>query len=381
MKKSKVGLITFCAGNQGSALQCYATQKYLSKKGLNCCLFIRRENGIARIQQSLEYRLGAYLKLMKFPQYRATYRKCRQQQSGSNALTKESANAINRFIDEYISVESCSWRQLQQLAQSDEYMAFFSGSDQIWSGEWFLTNRIWFLRFCPEHKRVAWAPSFGSDTIAEYNKDIYRHYITEYQFLSVREASGQSIIHELTGKEVSILPDPVYLISADEWRMIATDVICESKYILMFFISKPNSFALEFAHKMMNQYNAKIIWLSYNHGLEGMFVDGGPCEFVSYIDKATIVLTDSFHASLFSIILSTPFYVYQRTDNDGSMQIGRIQNLLEKFNMQDRLMMESSDIQNNACNTDSIHEILNAEKNKIDVFLKKIIDFYLGGAK
>lgn len=383
MAKPKIGLITYCAGNQGSTLQCYATQKYLLEKGVDCCLFIRRESGVARVLQSLEYRLGAYLKLLKFPQSWPIYKECRHPQNSYNAMTQETANIINDFINESICVEEGSWRHLRALGKSDEYMAFFSGSDQIWSGTWFITNKIWFLRFCPKHKRVAWAPSFGTDIIADYNKDIYRHYISEYKFLSVRESSGQRIIQEMTGKKVPVLPDPVYLLSADEWRTISADIgtVQKSKYILMFFISKPTPHAVEYAQKKTIQYNAKIIWLSYDHGLEGTFVNGGPREFIAYIDNAALVLTDSFHACLFSIILSSPFYVYKRSDVNGGMQVGRIQNLLGKFKMQDRMIEDIPTTLSNAWDLDQIRKVLCEEKSIMDEYLNRIIDYYVRGAK
>lgn len=381
MEKPKIGLITYCIGNQGSALQCYATQKYLSERGIDCCLFTRYESGIARILQSLEYRVSAYLKLFKFPYYKSVYRECRQLQNSNIFMTRETADAIKRFVDEYICTEQSSWKQLQKMAKSDEYMAFFSGSDQIWSGAWFLTNRIWFLRFCPKYKRVAWMPSFGSNSIAEYNRDIYRRYISEYQFLSVREPEGQKIIYELTGKEVPVLPDPVYLLSADEWRMISMKITFESKYILMFFISKPSPYAVAYAQKKAAQCHAQIIWLSYDHSLDGTFVDGGPREFISYIDKAELVLTDSFHASLFSIILSTPFYIYRRTDNSGNKQIGRVHNLLEKFHMQNRLIEKIPVTEEQSWDCACICEVLDEEKQKVEIFMKTISDFYLGEIK
>lgn len=381
MEKPKVGLITYCIGNQGSVLQCYATQKYLSKREIDCCLFTRHESGITRILQSLEYRVGAYLKLFKFPYYKSAYIECRQLKNTNAFMTLETVKAIKNFVDEYICTEQRSWKQLKKMAKSEEYMAFFSGSDQIWSGTWFLTNRIWFLRFCPKYKRVAWMPSFGSDSIAEYNRDIYRRYISEYQFLSVREPEGQKIINELTGNEVPVLPDPVYLLSADEWRMISSKITFESKYILMFFISEPNPCAVVYAQKKATEHHAQIIWLSYNHNLDGIFVDGGPREFISYIDKAELVLTDSFHASLFSIILSTPFYIYQRMDNNGRKQIGRVHNLLEKFHMKNRLIENMLVTEEQSWDCSCICKVLKEERQKVEIFMKMISDFYLGETK
>ena len=380
-KKLKLGLVTYCIGNQGSVLQCYATQQYLAEKGFDCCLFTRRESGVARILQSLEYRVGAYWKLLKSPQYWSVYQECSYPKRGNTPMTQESIDVMKQFVDECVCTERRSWAELQRLARSDNYMAFFSGSDQIWSGLWFLTNRMWFLRFCPKDKRVAWMPSFGSDTVAEYNKSIYKRYISEYQFLSVREAMGQSIIQELTGRQVPILPDPVYLLSAKQWRSILVDTAQESKYILMFFISKPNPLAVEYALRKAALCDAQVVWLDYNHGGDGVFVAGGPREFISYIDGAELVLTDSFHASLFSIILSTPFYVYQRTDENGSKQIGRLHNLLEKFCMQNRLAENGSIIETDDWDDDVVQNVLDGEKKKTDAFFKEIVDFYLGEKK
>lgn len=381
MKRPKIGLITYCVGNQGSALQCYATQQYLSEKGIDCCLFTRHERGISRILQSLEYRLGAYFKLLRFPQYWTVYRECKHPQSSNIAMMQETSDAIKQFTEKNIYSKQCSWKQLQQLGKSDEYVAFFSGSDQIWSGFWFLTNRIWFLRFCPRNKRVAWMPSFGSDNLAEYNKDIYKRYIGGYKFISVREISGQKIVHQLIGKNVPVLPDPVYLLSAEDWRKISANIEYRDKYILMFFISKPNPSVIIYAQKKASQFDAKIIWLSYDHGIDGVgvLVNGGPQEFISYIDNAELVLTDSFHASLFSIILSTPFYVFCRTDNGGSRQLSRVHNLLNKFQMKNRLVENMLIVEENSWDYKAVRKVLEEERHKVDIFFKEISNFYFGG--
>ena len=376
--KPKVGLITYCVGNQGSALQCYATQTYLAGMGIDCTLYTRRESGLARIGQSLEYRAGAYLKLLKYPDQWSEYKKCKHPKSSNVAMSKETLREIEKFAHEYIRMEQYSWNQLRKFAGSEECMAFFSGSDQIWSGFWFLTNRLWFLRFCPKRKRVAWMPSFGTETVSKYNEDIYRQYISEYQFLSVREASGQKIVQGLTGRTAPVLPDPVYLLSAEQWRAISIDISCSTNYILMFFISQPNESVIKYAQKEAERRNAQIIWLSYNHDQDGLFINGGPREFVSYIDKAELVLTDSFHAALFSIILDSPFYVYQRTDSHGSKQIGRIHNLLEKFQMQSRFAKDMPPEEDSNGDYERVREVLESEKNKVDLYLKEITSYYLG---
>ena len=375
----KVGLVTYCAGNIGSALQCFATQQYLSKKEVDCFLITRlRERGPARVMQSLEYRAGAWLKLLKFPSAWPAYKKCRNPEASNHAMTPESAEAIRDFIDRHIQVKEYTWNQLIRVARSHEYMAFFSGSDQIWNGLWFFTTRFWFLRFCPKEKRVAWAPSFGADSVAVYNQSLFQRYLSEYQFLSAREPSGRETIRELTGRSAPLLPDPTYLLTAEEWRQIEVPMGLPAKYILMFFISEPERSAIDCAENWSRQQDADVIWLSYRHCDTRDFANGGPSEFLSCIDHADLVLTDSFHASLFSVILSTPFFVFPRTDENGRTQLGRIQNLLEKFQMADRLVAGSVPRLSAGPDEAQIRAVLAKERERSDAFLSEVINFYSG---
>jgi exopolysaccharide biosynthesis predicted pyruvyltransferase EpsI len=41
-------------------------------------------------------------------------------------------------------------------------------------------------------------------------------------------------------------------------------------------------------------------------------IDGSPLEFLKLVDQAAVVFTDSFHATIFSLILHKPFYVFSR---------------------------------------------------------------------
>ena len=66
-------------------------------------------------------------------------------------------------------------------------------------------------------------------------------------------------------------------------------------------------------------------------------MDGGPWEYVSLIDHAEFVLTDSFHSSLFSINFNKRFFVFHR-NYSVSKQTSRISDLLKRFGMEERLI-------------------------------------------
>ena len=68
----------------------------------------------------------------------------------------------------------------------------------------------------------------------------------------------------------------------------------------------------------------------------------GPKEFVSIISGADIVCTDSFHATVFSIIFSVPFITFGRTAEEGyGDMMPRLVSLLDKFELRERLIMNT----------------------------------------
>lgn len=61
---------------------------------------------------------------------------------------------MNEFITKEITLKNYSYKELKKIAKTNSYIAFISGSDQIWSGSWFIKNPMWFLRFAPKKKEL-----------------------------------------------------------------------------------------------------------------------------------------------------------------------------------------------------------------------------------
>lgn len=343
----KVGQVTYCGNNYGSVLQCYATQQELEKRNIPCILMTRKETGIGRVMQSLEFRIDMLWKMLRYRRYFSFFceslRKLKLAKN-ENSFSEGAQKAIDAFIQTNIRRQSCSWKEMKRISHGDEFSFFLSGSDQIWSAQWFITNRLWFLRFCPKEKRVAWMPSFGGEKLAEYNLSAYKKYISEYAYLSVREESGKQIIEDLLRIKVPVFADPVFLRDGDEWREIAAKNVRSSEYILMFFLDKPSELAMKQAKILQSKTNAEILYFAYYYfDPNGQFMAGGPEQFLGLIDGAVAVLTDSFHACGFSAILNTPFYAFARNSQSGAKQMSRIQNLLEKLALADRYITKESD--------------------------------------
>ena len=379
----KVGQITYCGNNYGSVLQCLATQTELKKHGLECVLLTRSEIGLGRVFQTLEFRLNRTWKMLRYPQHRQVFHECLQAlkpNTGEDGLQEDAVAAINYFIQTNIRQEVLSWSQMRQKARSRDYAFFLSGSDQIWSAHWFITNRLWFLRFAPRQKRVAWMPSFGGEKLAEYNRTSYKKYIAQYASLSVREESGAVIVKDLLGISVPVLSDPVFLLSAEDWRSVSTGKERKNPYILMFFLEKPSQIALKQAQLLQEKNGYDIVYFSYRYNdCEGSFLSGGPEQFLYMIDHAQGVLTDSFHACAFSSIFSTPFYAFARSGTNGSRQMVRVKNLLNTLSMPQRYI-ESE----NSCRSaiipipqESVQNKLEDMRLRIQNYLNEVLQFQL----
>ena len=112
-------------------------------------------------------------------------------------------------------------------------------------------------------------------------------------------------------------------------------------YILAFFLDRPSEKALKGLKALQEQQQCPIYSVGYRYdGLEELkeyrYIDGSPWEFPRMIDGAGTVVTDSFHATVFSLIFSTPFYTYSRGYTHSQNQSIRITGLLENVGLAER---------------------------------------------
>ncbi|MCL1796317.1 MAG: polysaccharide pyruvyl transferase family protein, partial [Clostridia bacterium] len=239
----KVGLVTLWRANYGSALQCYATKHILQSLGYSCVLVERREKSapvhfLKRVENRL-YRF--YLLLTNIHMVHDI-----------NAVAgtgKHQANlAMPKALDEFAKQKLCpryfSSAELKRLGKAKEYTAFLSGSDQVWNGACIDRWMMGFLLFAPWKKRIAFAPSFGSDWIQKYNRRRYKKYISGFRALSARESGAAICIEQLTGRHCELVLDPVLQLSREAWIDILEKEHIpprgEERYVVACFLDAPS---------------------------------------------------------------------------------------------------------------------------------------------
>ncbi|TPE68975.1 polysaccharide pyruvyl transferase family protein [Halalkalibacterium halodurans] len=256
---------------------------------------------------------------------------------------------------------------------ADDYEYFVTGSDQVWNPDYMSGSSIYFLTFAPKEKRIAFSPSFGVSEIPFKYQSNYKKWIREIEHLSVREDAGAKIIKDLTGKDAKVLLDPTMMLTKEKWLSISSRPknVGSTKYLLTYFLGGvPREYRDEI-NKIVKDNNLEIINLANIKDSETY--QTGPSEFIQYINSASVFCTDSFHGAVFSILLETPFIVFQRKGNSPSMY-SRIDTLLNTFDLNSR---KASNIITNEeiFNIDFSHipEILEYERNKTLTYLSKAL--------
>lgn len=334
----KVGIVTLHNFNYGSALQAFALQKFLEDNYGVQCEFLNKKRG-SRISEYL--RLLGFC-LVHFSSIKSILHRIKISRAKNLTLSSRSLKLINIFNVVDLKNVFCNKKTLKKIGANNEWLFFISGSDQIWNGDSVDNAFLPFLRFAPSTKRISYAPSFGSERIANYNYKRYRNYINEYRWLSIREESGKNIINNFGIKDVEIMPDPVFLLSNDNWKAIYSSksaISVSGKYVLVFFIDKLSPESIEYLNAMGK--DSHFVLFGYKHPeLDGIieydFLDGNPFDFLFLVDNSSLVLTDSFHCVSFSIIFHKQFYVFDRQYQTKQNQSTRITNILNANNLLDR---------------------------------------------
>ena len=337
MSSNKVLLTTVFSGyNYGSSLQALAGKTILKELGYDCQL-VAMKSLVKGRDIRLKKLLTILVRSLMLRGKNGSKSLSIYQNSYNKTMIGDSASLFIRFSDEYLQPNYLSWDGMKKAAK--EAVACFAGSDQIWNSSTMYVDPMYYLRFAPAEKRVALAPSFGRDFVADYNKEKIGKWISEFAYLSVREDSGVKLIKEMTGREAIQLVDPTLMVDGETWKNILGIDDKESNYILAYFLDKPS----ELARKAITELRAALKYevIAIPHQFDDMsycdkMVSSGTIEFLDLINNAKCVLTDSFHGTAFSINLHTPFYVFSRAYGTAHSQNSRVESILKKVKMQAR---------------------------------------------
>ena len=251
--------------------------------------------------------------------------------------------------------------------QSKHATKVFVGSDQVWNPNFWKKGDelIYSLNFMEGIDKIALSPSFGCDVIDNEYKHLFKTELPKFKKVSCRETSGCLYIKENFGLNCKLLIDPTLALSREDWAPFLKGKRYKNKYILVYCLGKISEKMENDINNLSNLYNLEVHQINEN---SDSFYFSDPFQFLVHIKNADIVITDSYHCSIFSFIFNKPFYVYKRYDNNKAMY-NRISELLDQYKLH-----RKSDEYLNIHDEQSIFE--HDYSDSLDVLEKKRKDFF-----
>lgn len=373
----KVGIITICDySNYGNRLQNFATQEVL--KSLGC--------QVETIKNAPPLKSEGPEQTSKFNKIKGM--SVKELFNIIIAKIKYEINIIKnqKYLDK--KIEAFKQFSIENINETNfviknnnipsnlevEYDFFVVGSDQVWNPIFRNGFSVDFLTFAPNNKRIAYAPSFGISSIPDKFVDNYKLWLSEMEYISVREQAGAEIIKKLTGRDAVVLVDPTLMLPKEKWLSISKPATTKSKgnYLLTYFLGDISKEKKKIIKTIASEKNLEIVNLASLEDKSRYSSD--PAEFIDYIYSSSIFLTDSFHGCVFSILLEKPFIVFEREGKIPSMN-SRIDTLLTKFQLETR-KWDNLKKSSNMFKVDYSHvpTILDFEREKAINYLKEALN-------
>lgn len=253
----------------------------------------------------------------------------------------------------------------------EKYDYFIIGSDQIWNyGFQGRFSSFTFAPFASRRKRIALSASFGTDNIPNEKLYLYEG-LKDMYAISVREDAGKKLVKEITGRdEAVVLIDPTMVLDIEEWEKVMKkpENFLNKKYILKYFLGTVSQERRKEIQRVANENDYEIIDVMDKKS----FYNIGPAELLYLWKNASLVVTDSFHSCIFSLLFNKPFVVFERKNASINMN-SRLETFLEKFKLQDRTFNGRINKEMLEIDYENAYEILKEEKIKFCNFLDEAL--------
>lgn len=334
MKKNICIATWFYSSNCGTCLQAKALYEAVDKKYNAKMLSYKRALSIFDFND-LSIIKNKIIKKLK---------KIKNKKNNELIISSERSRRINKFINQSFDFVDIPMRK-EKIKLEEEMDCFIVGSDQLWNPFWY--DERYYLDFVKDNnKKKSYATSIGISSIPSKMKKKMKKKLQSFSNITVRENIAKQLLEQLLDrKDIRVVSDPTFLLNSDEWRHIYkknSDIEIKNNYLLCYFVGGISTH-FEKIKKFAKNEKLKIVIIpmqkdDYNFSnIEIVEVaEAGPYEFLSLIDNAQFICTDSFHALTISLSFNKHFSVFERhKTKHGLSQSSRIEELLERYELKE----------------------------------------------
>ena len=339
----RIGILTLpLHTNYGGILQAYALQQVLRGMGHEAIVIDEEKQFHFSLKRHIEMYIKGKIKRLLQGKDAIIYSPEYYKQLWA-ARTKHTS----QFIAEHIIRRAVA--DVSEITEGD-FDAFIVGSDQIWRARYaqpFPGIRNAFLLFTKDWKvkRVSYAASFGTGQW-EYNRSETTDcaiMAKMFDAISVREASGVTLCRKNLAVDAITVIDPTLLLDPDKYIRLIKDNTPKSTGDLMCYVldkgTDMENILSDIAHKKtLKPFQTNSQTENQKLPLEKRIQP--PVEqWLQGFHDADFVVTDSYHACIFSILFGKPFVVI----GNKSRGISRFDSLLQTFGLEERLVHSFED--------------------------------------
>ena len=376
----RIGIITIHkSSNYGACLQSYGLYSFLVDKGYD-----------VEIIDLLRPTHTDYIKSKKFLPYRGKKRSIilnikhviknifitliKKSSFLNGAKIKfNTFNNLIKYSQTYYSIE-------ELYKNPPEYDIYITGSDQLWNPTIGFCIEPYFLTFVKNGgRKISYATSIGIEKLEENEKNDFTRWLSDYYSISVREKSGKVILSELVKQDVTQVADPSFLLEPSQWKSLMTPSKIREPYILLFTLNYRKEL-IDFCSRLRTESGKKLVYLCLSQPIDVsnlvdvIIDDAGPQEFLGYINSAEMVITDSFHGTVFSLILDAGniFSYVPSSQKRGK----RITDLLDTYNLSDHVLQDDlsisyKELEGMSIDKKNVSERMNNERSRSQEYLLK----------
>lgn len=356
--------------NLGASLQAYALQHYLESKGHDVQIIDYKPEYLSR-----HHKLGIVSNpIYDKPLIKQLYLLAKLPGRLWGLRIKK---VFDDFTAKYLKLTKRynSYEELKAVAPDAD--CYIAGSDQIWN-TLFPNGRdaAFYMDFgAKDVKRISYAASFATPTVAADCREFVVEKLKGIDAISIRERISLPLLASLGRQDGVAVCDPVFLLTKEEWNEILQGEpglsSVPEKYVLV-YLTESGSQIEQIAQEIKKKTGWKICSVgSIKAGCaDKTFTTAGPLDFVRLIKDAQFVISNSFHATAFSLIMGTKFCVVNRADAINE----RMKSILEDYGLSDRLVAEYNDVLLQSMNLNDLEErrkvFVDASKEWLTINLK-----------
>ena len=276
----------------------------------------------------------------------------------------------------------------------DEYDYFSVGSDQVWNPSYMTdcggTSALhyafhslvdhraeragldwFFLRFAKPEQRIALAPSIGMDDLSRTQCRYLAKGIYGFDRLSVRESRGAELLKSKFGLDATVLTDPTIAVPYSHWRDISnSEYTPTTPYVFAYLLSKTEE-SQSVLDTVTMHGELPVVHLSATQQEDEL--DVGPAEFIHLVSHAEHVVTDSFHASVFSMLARTPLTIVARS-KDSYRMFSRLESLAQMFGLSGHIYGSGLYEPSAAADYEGVDDRIRIERDRFIAYMQRCME-------